>query len=98
LLRPKTLRETGLSREDTEKVLDFIALVGAATPIDYLWRPNLRDETDNMFVELAVASGSDYLITRNTRDYSLGSDLLFDSFSVATPSEFLTAWRTKHDR
>ena len=94
LLRPRTRREIGLSREDAEKVLDFIALVGVATPIGYLWRPNLRDETDNIFVELAVASGSDCLVTRNVRHYNVGNELLLDSFRVVTPSEFLSAWRT----
>ena len=96
LLRPRVLKETGLTRDDVEAVLEFVALVGVATPIDFLWRPNLRDETDNMFVELAVASGSEYLITRNRRDYSVGKDLLFDSFRVVTPTEFLPAWRKQH--
>jgi len=96
LLRTKTIRETGRSREEMEKVLDFVALVGVATPIDYLWRPNLRDEADNMFVELAVASGSEYLITRNIRDYTIENELSLDSFRVVTPATFLSAWRTKH--
>ena len=96
LLRSKTIRETRLSRKEMEKVLDLIALVGIATPIDYLWRPNLRDEADNMFVELAVASGSEHLITRNVRDYTIENELLLDSLSVVTPATFLNAWRTKY--
>lgn len=96
LLRPRVLKETGLAREDMQAILDFIALVGIPTPIDFLWRPNLRDETDNMFVELAVASGSEFLITRNRRHYAIGGALKFDSFSVVTPMEFLTQWRTHY--
>ena len=98
LLRSKTISETGLSREKMEKVLDFIALVGIATPIDYLWRPNLTDEADNMFVELAVASGSEYLITHNVRHYTVDNELLLDSFSIVTPAMFLGAWRTKYGK
>lgn len=98
LYRPKTIKETGRSREDMEKVLDFIALVGVATPINYLWRPNLRDEADNMFVELALASGSEYLITRNVRDYTVDNELILDSFSITTPSDFLEAWRRRHGK
>jgi len=98
LYRPKTIRETGRSREDMEEVLDFIALVGVATPIDYLWRPNLRDEADNMFVELALASGSEYLITQDVRDYTVASELMFDAFRVATPADFLKAWRREHGK
>lgn len=96
LCRPKVLKEAGLVRADAEAVLDFIALAGIPTPIDFLWRPNLKDESDNMFVELAMASGSDHLITRNRRHYSIGNDLLFDSFTVVTPAEFLTEWRNQH--
>ena len=98
LFRPKTLKNTGRSREDMEKVLDFIALVGVATPIDYLWRPNLRDEADNMFVELALASGSEYLITQNVRDYTIDNELILDSFSIIISSDFLEIWRRRHGK
>ena len=96
LSRPQVRRATGLSQVDIDAVLEFIALAGIPTPIDFLWRPNLKDESDNMFVELAVASGSEYLITRNRRHYSIGNALLFDSFAVVTPAEFLTQWRKIH--
>jgi putative PIN family toxin of toxin-antitoxin system len=98
LYRPKTIKETGRSKEDMEKVLDFIALIGVATPINYLWRPNLRDEADNMFVELALASGSEYLITRNVGDYTIDNELILDSFSITTPSDFLKEWRRRHGK
>ncbi len=95
-LRPSVLKEIGLDRSDVEAVLDFIALAGVPTLIDFLWRPNLKDESDNMFVELAVASESEYLITRNRRHYASGSALRFDSFSIVTPAEFLNQWRKQH--
>lgn len=98
LSRPSTTKKTGNSREEMEKVLDFIALVGIATPIDYLWRPNLRDEADNMFVELAFASGSEYLITQNVRDYTIDNELILDAFTVITPSEFLKTWSRRHGK
>ena len=96
LLRPVVQRETGLDRSDIEAVLDFIALAAVPTPIDFLWRPNLRDETDNKFVELAVTNGSEYLVTRNRRHYSIGNMLRFDSFKVVTPADFLDQWRKLH--
>ena len=79
-----------------EKTVDFSAFIGTPTPIHYQWRPNLKDEADNMFVELALASGSEYLITRNVRDYIINNELLFDSFRITTPSEFLHAWRNPY--
>lgn len=96
LLRPVVQRETGLDRSDIEAVLDFIPLAAVPTPIDFLWRPNLRDETDNKFVELAVTSGSEYLVTRNRRHYSIGNMLRFDFFKVVTPADFLDQWRKLH--
>jgi putative PIN family toxin of toxin-antitoxin system len=98
LHRRKTRAELGLSEEETKGVLDFIALIGVATPISYLWRPNLRDENDNIFVELAVASGSDYLITRNIRDYTVGAELRFDSFRLMPPNQFMNEWRKTHGK
>ena len=53
---------------------------------------NLRDEKDNMFVELALASGSKYLITQNVRDYTIDNELILDSFNIATPYDFLKEW------
>lgn len=38
------------------------------TRIYFGWRPNLRDEADNHLVELAVAGGAGYIVTRNVRD------------------------------
>jgi uncharacterized protein len=66
--------------------------------VDFFWRPNLKDESDNMFVELAFASGSDFLVTRNTRDFTIGNELLFDSFTVTTPADFLKDWRNKYGK
>ena len=97
LYRASTRKETGFSELDMDRVLEFLALVGIATPIDFLWRPNLRDESDNLFVELAVASGSEYLVTRNTRDYTVDSQLLFDSFRVVNPRELLSEWRLRRE-
>ena len=96
LCRPTFLKEAGLTRADVEAVIGFIALAGVPTPIDFLWRPNLTDESDNMFVELVMASGSSHLITRNRRHYSIGNDLIFDSFTIVTPVEFLAEWRNQH--
>ena len=44
------------------------------TRIYFLWRPNLRDESDNHLVELAVAGGA---------------ELKFENLAVLTPAECL---------
>jgi hypothetical protein len=94
LLRPRTPTETGRSRDEMESVLDFLALAGVPTPIRYLWRPNLPHAADDMFVELAVASGSDCLVTRNSRHDAAG--VLDLGIRIVDPPRFLRQWRTNH--
>ncbi len=96
LLRKESLQQLALSQSEAETFLRFVASVAVPTTIPFRWRPNLQDEADNMFVELAVASGSEYLITSNTKDFTVNTDLSFDSFSVITPRDFIGEWRNRH--
>ncbi|MBF0231380.1 MAG: PIN domain-containing protein [Desulfamplus sp.] len=54
--------------------------------IFYLWRPILKDPNDDMVLELAVESESDYILTYNKKDF-----LQSISFGIErlTPKEFL---------
>lgn len=92
LTRPQSLKEFDLAREDVKKFLRYIAFIGEKFDPRFLFRPNLKDEDDNMFVELAVASNSKYLVTSNTRDFQ-HSDLIFKEFQLITPAEFVKEWR-----
>ena len=96
LLRKESLKQFELSKEDVLKVLDFLVLAGVRIDIHYLMRPNLRDESDNMFVDLAFASGSRYIITKNIRDFKVDNELEIGNFEVIAPSEFLKRWREYH--
>ena len=95
LTRPKSLQAFGLEREDVVKFLRYIAYVGEKCDPRFLFRPNLRDEADNMFVELAVTSNSKYLVTSNIKDYE-NSDLITDNFHLVTPAEFVKNWRQQN--
>jgi len=48
-----------------------LAAGGRWIKIFYGWRPNLRDEGDNHFVELAIAGGAEAIVTYNIRDFRL---------------------------
>ena len=50
--------------------------------------PNLRDEADNHLIELAVAGGADYLITKNTKDFN-NAELQFSTFKIIRPERFI---------
>jgi len=92
LTRPESLKKFDLDREDVTKFLRYIAFVAEKFDPHFLFRPNLKDENDNMFVELAVTSNSKYLVTSNTRDFQ-HSDLIFKGFQLITPAEFVKEWR-----
>ncbi len=94
LKREKSLQDFGLDIEDIDKFLRFIAYVGKPNKTYFLFRPNLKDEKDNMVVEVAVTSQSDYLVTSDVKDFK-DAELKFDQLKIVTPSEFAKIWRNK---
>jgi len=93
LLRKESLKQFELAQEDIKIILDFIALIGVKTDIRFLLRPNLRDENDNIFMELAFASDSRFIITKNVRDFTYMPELKLDEIQIVTPAEFMERWR-----
>jgi len=75
-----------LKKFEIDNILDFICLIAEQRKIYYLWRPFLKDRKDDMFLELAVESGSDFIITFNKRDFE-GIEKF--GIKVITPKEFL---------
>lgn len=73
----------------------FLLRVGQLFEIFFRLRPNLRDEADNMLVEVAITSHSDYLITNNVKDFLVAAELHFQDLQVVTPEQFMQIWRTK---
>lgn len=97
LKRKKNLRLMDLTEEDVEKVLTFLAFMGRPFDTHFLFRPNLKDEDDNIFVELALASNARFLITSNTKDFKRNAQLKFADFEVVTPAEFAKMWRKENE-
>jgi putative PIN family toxin of toxin-antitoxin system len=73
-------------KSEIDDFLDFVCLVGEQRKIHYLWRPILKDRKDDMFLELAVESESDFIITFNKRDFA-GTEKF--GIKILTPKEFL---------
>ena len=96
LMRNSSLMQFDLSKEDIQKTLDFIAFIGVKTDIHYLLRPNLRDENDNIFMELAFASDSRYIITKNIKDFTYRPELKLEEIQIVSSSEFLKKWREQY--
>jgi len=54
--------------------------------IFFLWRPRLRDPSDDMVLEAAVAGGCSQIVTFNLRDFEPGEHL---GVRAVTPQTFL---------
>jgi predicted nucleic acid-binding protein len=90
LQRPRVRAVTGLShKQSADLVTDLIAL-SQEVQINFAWRPNLADESDNKFVEAAVHAGA-IIVTYNERDY-LAGDLARFGWSVMSPQGFATRY------
>jgi predicted nucleic acid-binding protein len=87
LMREKNAGMLNLSRREIEDFLDLLALLAQKQSIYYLLRPNLHDEGDNIFMECAYASNSEYLVTSNIKDF-MHSELKGFSFEIITPKDF----------
>ena len=77
-----------LSAGERNELLDVFFSRCRWTRVYYGWRPNLPDEADNHLVELAVAGGAEFIVTRNLRDLQR-MELRFPQFRVVSPEDFL---------
>lgn len=75
-----------LSNEDIDVVLDYFLSQSEIRKIFYLWRPFLKDPKDDLVLEVAVESRSDYIITFNLKDFK-GCDKF--GIKAISPQEFL---------
>ncbi|QOL26943.1 putative toxin-antitoxin system toxin component, PIN family [Thalassotalea sp. LPB0316] len=85
--RDHIIRKSIYDTYEIDQILDGYFSVCDWVKINYLWRPNLKDEGDNHIVDLAVASNAKYVITQNVKDLLSGD--LKSSFEVLTPEDFL---------
>jgi putative PIN family toxin of toxin-antitoxin system len=77
-----------LNTRERETLLDIFLALCEWTKVYYLWRPNLPDESDNHLIEVAVAGGADFIVTRNLRDLQ-ASQLHFPALRFLSPEKFL---------
>lgn len=86
--RDELFKSCKLSGSERTELLDVFFSCCEWTRVYYLWRPNLPDEADNHLVELAVAGGADFIVTRNLR-HLRNSQLHFPQLRIASPATFL---------
>lgn len=88
LKRPEQLTAIDLSADEVDAVLDAVAAVAEPVRLAFLWRPQLRDPSDEMVLETAVNGRADRVVTFNLRH--LGEAARAFGIGVKSPGE---AWR-----
>ncbi len=78
--------EAGLSSTDVRDLIDYFCSVARQQDIYFLWRPLLRDPSDDLVAEVAVAAGCEAVVTHNRRDFV---GLQRFNLHVWSPAEFL---------
>lgn len=59
----------GLTNREIDKILDNFCKLSEYHKIYFLWRPCLSDPQDDHILELAVASGTETIVTHNIKDF-----------------------------
>jgi hypothetical protein len=59
----------GVDANQMQGFLRYLVSLSHLQDVHFLWRPFLRDPDDDMVLECAVASGSRFIGTHNTKDF-----------------------------
>lgn len=86
--RGKLFHRSALSADERQELLDIFVARCEWVRVYFTWRPNLPDEGDNHLVELAVAAGAPFLVTRNLRDLQ-HAELTFSGLRCVAPQAFM---------
>ena len=84
-VKPEHQLTAGLSEQEVRIFVAAVIAIAEAVKIHYLWRPQLRDPSDEMVLETAVNGRANLLITFNVRDY--GTAPARFGIEVMTPRE-----------
>ena len=87
----RNIKKLGIGKSDVEDFLDYICRISAKRQIYYLWRPFLKDLKDDMVLEVAVESGSEFIITHNLKDFEGVENF---GIRALSPKEFLKIMET----
>lgn len=79
-------RKFGLTVEDIDDLVDAICSRAGLHRLYFLWRPVASDPDDDLILEGAIASRSDFIVTFNKRDFP---DSQRFGIRCLTPKEFL---------
>jgi len=96
LTRPQMLKEMAMTIGEVGVVID--AILTAAVPVEmrFLWRPQLKDPSDEMVLETAVNGYADYLATFNLRHLREAAALF--GIRTAVPGQIWPKTRSEYEK
>ena len=82
----RMIGEIPLSEKEIDDILDFVIRNSNHWHLFYLWRPQLKDPSDDMVLELAVTANCQYILTYNVNDFKESEKF---GIEAITPKAFL---------
>ena len=90
LQRPRVLELTRLSHSQSADLVTELVALSRKVQTQFSWRPNLRDESDNKFVDAAVHASA-IVVTYNTRHVD-SPDMPRYGWDLMRPREFVARY------
>jgi putative PIN family toxin of toxin-antitoxin system len=87
LKRPEQRIAHGLTLEMVDDFLAELAALLEPVEVRFLWRPQVRDPSDEMVLEAAINGRADALVTYNIRDFAVAGERF--AVLVLRPPELL---------
>jgi putative PIN family toxin of toxin-antitoxin system len=87
LRRPEQRWVHGLTPEAIDEFLAELAALVEPVDIHFLWRPQVRDPSDEMVLEAAINGRADALVTYNVRHFATPGDRF--GIAILRPAEVL---------
>jgi putative PIN family toxin of toxin-antitoxin system len=87
LKRPDQRIAHGLTLEMVDEFLAEVAALVEPVEVRFLWRPQVRDPSDEMVLEAAINGRADALVTYDIRDFAVAGERF--AVLVLRPSELL---------
>lgn len=72
--RDEHLRAAGLSHSQVGVFLDAVAALAEPVDSHFIWRPQLKDPSDEMVLEAAVNGRAQAIVSFNRRDFALAPE------------------------
>jgi len=83
----KSLSALNMTADEIKELLDYFCHVGKRSVVRFRVRPSVADADDELVLEAAIASGSDWIVSHNIRDMAAGAQRY--GIEVIPPGEAL---------